>query len=1011
MMRFMKICCLIFLLAGNGDFVFGQYYSTGQDPASVHWKQINTENFQIIFPQEYEEKAKYMAAVFQDLIQKGGKDLQHKPKKFSVVVHTRSATTNGMVAWAPKRMELYNTSAPDNDAQLWIDHVTTHEYRHVLQIDKLEQGFTRFLNFVFGQQATMVVVGLYLPPWFLEGDAVGFETAFSEAGRGRLPYFEQELRAQLLEKGSFSYDKAINGSYQDFITNRYKLGYYLVGKARAHYGNELWAKTLDRVGTKPFGITSFADGIKLGMEEKRDEVFAALSEKQKEILAQGILVENIDWEEVKEKNSRADGKQILYYDTMKELQWEWEVQDAKLEFTKFQALAGRESVYTNFRFPHLTEKGDLIVLKEGLSDAAYFLIIHENGEQEKLFVPGYDYNTGFDYRKGKLIWSEQKNHLRWEKADKSVVVMYDTRSKKRIRIKQENSLFAPAFSADGKQIVAVETDQLGDNYLLVLNADNQELEQRFDFGKDEFILSPKWDGTNRIVYILLNKDGKQVVSIDVQSGKKTSLFTSGKQDISQVELSEKHIFFTAAYTGIDNVFAYDRSTQKLFQVTSSRFGARDIQVSGNQLYYSDYTSDGYLPVKTEYQTDQWKEWNGNFAPFPLAESLSEQLGEKLQPDTNNLDRFEVKKYSKFTHLFNFHSWAPVFIDGLDEEADIGVSVATQNKLSTLLGTIGYRKEDGYDQGQFYANFSYQAWFPIIESKLTVGTKESSFWTLANRISPSQVDTVYVKRTMKQWGWENNISFPFDFSEGKYSISVTPKVTYNLAKLDNMNYTALNTNSRLGLGDYDFGDEDYSQEIMEYQLFAYRIAKMADRDVQYQWGQVFEFNYRHTPFGDSQLGETWSASSFLYFPGFFKHHGIKLYGGYQNRSTYDSRYSNMIKSPRGMSDIYGEDIYSARIDYALPLFYPDWNLGVFAYFKRIRLDAFVDYAREEGRYSLSDGNLTNYKQAYSSFGAEINADMHVLRFSSPVDLGIRVGYEDQTGNLFANLLLSISLSSY
>jgi hypothetical protein len=1010
MMRIMKICCFIFLLLASGDFAFGQYYSTGQDPASIRWKQINTEDFQIIFPQEYEEKAKYMAAIFQDLIQKEGKDLQHKPKKFSVVVHTRSATTNGMVAWAPKRMEVYNTSAPDNDAQLWIDHVSTHEYRHVLQIDKLEQGFTGFLNYVFGQQATMVVVGLYLPPWFLEGDAVCTETALSEAGRGRLPFFEQELRAQLLEKGNFSYDKAINGSYQDYIPNRYKLGYYLVGKARVHYGDELWAKTLDRVGKKPLGITSFSEGIKLGMKDKRDEVFAVLSEKQKQILAEGIQVESIDWEEVKEKNSMADGKQMLYYDSMKELQWEWNVQDAQLEFTKIKALANREPVYTNLRFPHLTEAGDLIVLKEGLSDAAYFLIIHENGEEEKLFVPGYDYNTGYDYRNGKLIWSEQKNHLRWEKADKSVVVIYDIPSKKRIRMKHENSLFAPAFSADGKQIVAVETDPLGDNHLLVLNGESLESEQRIDFGKDEFILSPKWDGSHSIVCILLNREGKQVLSIDLQSGKRTSLFTSGKQDISQIELSENYIFFTADYTGIDNLFAFDRSSQKVYQVTSSRFGARDLKVENNQLYYSDYTSDGYLPVKMDYQTDNWKEWKGNFEPFPLAESLSEQSGEQLQPDTTNLDRFEVKNYSKLTHLFNFHSWAPVFIDGLEEEADIGVSVATQNKLSTLLGTIGYRKEDGYDKGQFYANFSYEAWFPIIESKLTVGSKEATFWTLADRITPDQIDTVYVNRTMKQWGWENNISLPFDLSGGKYSTIITPKVTYSLAKLTNIDYTALNTTSHLGLGEYEFSDDNYSQEIVEYQLFAYNIAKMATRDVQYQWGQVFEFNYRHTPFGDSQLGETWSAASSLYFPGFFKHHGIKLYGGYQNRSSYDSRYSNMIKSPRGMSDIYGEDIYSARIDYALPLLYPDWNLGVLAYFKRVRLDAFVDYAREEGRFSSGD-NLYSYKESFSSFGAEINADLHVLRFSSPVDLGIRVGYEDQTGNLFADFLLSISLTSY
>lgn len=1009
MMRFVKIYLVLFCLISNYGSAKAQYFSTGQDPASIQWKQINTNDFQIIFPEAYEEKAKYMAAIFQDLLLKGGKDLNHKPKKFSVVVHTHSATSNGMVAWAPKRMELYNTSSPDNDAQLWIDHVTTHEYRHVLQLDKLEQGFTRFLNYIFGQQSTIVVVGLYLPAWFLEGDAVCAETALSDAGRGRLPFFEQELRAQLIEKGNYSYDKAINGSYQDFATDRYKLGYYLVGKAKNHYGDELWEKTLNRVGRRPLGITSFADGIKKGMDAKRDAIFDSLSDKQKEILAEGIKVKDIDWEQVKEKNTRADGKLMLYYDTMKELQWEWKVQDAQLNLTKFEPLVNREEIYTNRRFPHVNESGEVIVLKEGLADAAYFEIIRKHRKQENVFVPGYDFNTGFDCKNGKLIWSESKEHLRWEKADKSVLVMYDTHLKKRSKIKYENSLFAPSFSASGNQIVAVETNKLGDNSLVIINTNSRLVEQRISIGKDEFILSPKWDKNNSIVYILLNKEGKQLVSFDLNSGNRTSLFSFGKHEISELEVTVDHIFFTASFTGIDNVFALDKLSGKIYQVTSSRFGARDPHVNNNQLYYSDYTSDGYLPVKTASQADNWKEWNGNYTAFPLAENLSEQLDEKLSPDTTNLDRFEVKNYSKLGHLFNFHSWAPMFIDGLEQESDIGVSVASQNKLSTLLTTVGYKKEQGYKNGQFYVNMSYQGLFPIFDSKLTVGNKESQFATLADRISPVQVDTILVHRTLKQWGWENSIRLPFDLSGGKYSTRITPKVTYSLIKLANMEYTPLVTTetNTLGIGIYDFGDKNFTQEIMEYQIFAYNIAKSAPRDVQFRWAQVLELNYRHTPFGDSKLGETWSAESYLYFPSFVKHHGIKLYGGYQNRSTYNSRFSNTIKSPRGMYDIYGEDIITTGIDYALPLFYPDWNMGPLAYFKRIKMNAFFDYGYQKGK----DSDMNLYKDAFTSFGAEFSTDLHVLRFSAPVDLGIRVGYEDQTSSMFANLLISFSLSSF
>ena len=1006
------LIALIAFCFTNSD-LSAQYFHTGQDPAFINWKQINTDEFQILFPKAYEEKARYMAAIFQDLLEKGGKDLQHRPKKFSVVVHTRSATSNGMVAWAPKRMEIFATSAPDNDSQLWIDHVSTHEYRHVIQIDKMEQGFTRILNCILGQQATMLVVGLYLPPWFLEGDAVCAETALGESGRGRSPFFEQELRAQLLEKGNYSYDKAINGSYRNYATDRYKLGYYLVGKARTHYGDQLWEQTLTRVARKPLGITSFSTGIKKGMSEKRNAVFSSLSVNQKEILAKGIKVEDVDWEEVKNKNTRADGKLMLYYDTMKELQWEWEVQDAQLELTPFKQLATREKYYTNKRYPHKTENGDVIVLKEGLADAAYFEIIDKNDQIDKLFVPGFDFDTGFDCFDGKLIWSERKNDLRWEKADKSVLVTYDSKSKKRNKIKYTNSLFAPDFSDNGNRIVAVETDDIGDNYLLIISADNNSVEQRIAANKNEFILSPKWDGNNTIVYISLSKQGKQLRALDLASKKQTKMFDAGTSDISQLEVSKEHLFFTANFTGIDNIFAYNKSNSKLYQVTTSRFGGRDPHANGKELYYSDYTSDGYLPVKVKIESSHWKEWAGTFSKFPLAESLSDQLAEKLNPDTTNLDRFEVKNYSKIGHLFNFHSWAPVFIDGLEQKADIGLSVASQNKLSTMLTTVGYKKEQGYNNGQFYVNLSYQGMFPIVDSKLTFGKQQARYRTRANRIAPLKIDTILVNRTLKQWNWETSIRLPLNLSGGKYSTKITPKVSYSLVKLADMNYTPLATTQTnpLGLGEYDFGKKNFTQQIMEYQIFAYNIAKTAPRDVQYQWAQIVEFNYRHTPFGDSKLGETYSAESHLYFPGLFKHHGTKLYGGYQNRSKFDSRFSNAIKSPRGMSNLYGEEIFSFGLDYAMPLAYPDWNLGPLAYFKRIKMNTFVDYGYQKGMFTNANQDLFEYTDTFLTYGTELSTDLHVLRFSAPLDLGIRIGYENQTNNLFTELLVSLSLSAF
>lgn len=1016
-MKLLKILLFIFAIACSQAQLNAQYFNSGQDPASIKWKQINTSNFQIIFPVGYEKNAKYMAAIFTDLLQKGGKNLNHQPKKFSVVLHTQNATSNGMVAWAPKRMELFTTSPQNNDAQLWLDHLATHEYRHVIQLDKIEQGFTRLMNYVFGQSATAVVVGMYLPPWFLEGDAVCIETSLSESGRGRFPTFEQELRAQLLEKGRFSYDKAVNGSYKDFVPDRYTLGYYLVGKGRVNYGDELWNSTLNRVGKRPYGITTFSRGLNEGMKPKRDKVFEQLSEKQKNILAKGIKVDEIDWQQVKKLNKRADGKLLLYYDTMEELKWEWQVQDAQNQTSSFTALSEREPIFTNKRYPHVNANGDLIVYKEGLADAGYFAKIDQAGNESKVFTPGYTLNASFDLNKETLLWAERESNIRWEKADKSVIVSYNIKTGERRKYKTNTNCFAPSFSPDGNRIACVEVDQFGKNALLIIDAQSGKELKRYPAKAREYYMTPQWDGNNQIVLIQLDHKGKHLLNMNLNGEKKT-LFSSGKHEMSQPVVGEQHIFFSSAFTGIDNIFALDKNSGKVFQVTSSRFGAKDPYLKNNKLYYANYTSDGYIPVEMQKNKANWKEWKGNFAPFHLAEELSDQLGEKLVVDTTNTDQFEVKNYSKLGHLFNVHSWAPVFIDGIDQKTDIGVSIATQNKLSTLMAVAGYKKEEGFDKGQFYANLSYRGWFPILDSKITVGDREVEFEGAAFRLAslmPGQEpvqDSVLINRQWRQWEWENSISLPFDLSRGQYSTKIIPKVTYNLLKYANIKSIATplsptNNNSV----QYHLLQGDLTREVMEYQLFAYNIGKTAPRDVQYQWAQILEFNYRNTPFGDTELGNTWSAEGTFYTPGFDRHHGMIFYGGYQKRSRYNSAFSNIIKSPRGMKDLYGEDVITLGVDYALPLFYPEWNIGPLAYFKRIEMKAFFDYGYAKGRFMGENEQLFSYKNKFASYGAEFRTDMHALRFPAPISVGCRVGYEEQSKGMFFDLLLGISLSSF
>ena len=130
----------IFLFIFFGYSVKAQFYSTGQDPASAKWEQINTDNIQIIFQKDYVLQAQKIANILEYYYQKAGNTLNHKPKKISIILHNQTIRSNGYVAWAPKRMELFTTPSPDHYPDPWLEHLCIHELRHVVQMDKLNQG-------------------------------------------------------------------------------------------------------------------------------------------------------------------------------------------------------------------------------------------------------------------------------------------------------------------------------------------------------------------------------------------------------------------------------------------------------------------------------------------------------------------------------------------------------------------------------------------------------------------------------------------------------------------------------------------------------------------------------------------------------------------------------------------------------------------------------------------------------------------------------------------------------
>ena len=72
--------------------------------------------------------------------------------KFPVILHPGNMQSNGMVSWAPRRMELITTPSSDLNNQSWDKHLVLHESRHVFQTGKVMHGIFKPLYYIIGEQ-------------------------------------------------------------------------------------------------------------------------------------------------------------------------------------------------------------------------------------------------------------------------------------------------------------------------------------------------------------------------------------------------------------------------------------------------------------------------------------------------------------------------------------------------------------------------------------------------------------------------------------------------------------------------------------------------------------------------------------------------------------------------------------------------------------------------------------------------------------------------------------------
>jgi len=940
---------------------------------SLHWKQVDAPHFRVIYPEGFDKEAQRLANTLETIREPESMGSK-APRKISVVLRNRDATSNAFVALAPRRSEFFTMPPQDYNfvgTNRWLDLLALHEYRHIAQFQHSKTGFTKIASILFGQNTQSGFAFSAVPQWFWEGDATTLETLNSQSGRGRIPEFSRVFKSNLLDKKKYNYNKQHLRSFKDYIPDHYKLGYQFVTYLRRQTDDpDIWDKVTHDAFGLPFVPFTFSNALKKHTGH--------------------YLVDN-------------------YNRMMDDLEQQLKEKIGDLEPSAFKKInVGSKKAFTDYNYPQLLEDGSIVVLKEGLGDVSQLVRIDQNGKEVDKHITGPMNFTGMlSASHFKVVWNEYAYDSRWRAKTYSVLKSYDFATKEEKTITKKSRYNGAAISPDGYQIATTLNTVNNENYVVILDTYSGEEKIRFDNPDNSYYGMVRWSSDGqKLVGLKTNEKGKSVVLIDVNTGQEQELIPPSQENIGYPVLTADYLFYNSPYNGIDNIYAMDRSTGQRYQVTKSRLGAYNPQLDIDEQYiiYNEHTADGFDVVRGPVNMDHW---------VPLADvvdrhittyqPLVEQEGHADILNKVTTTKYPTKKYSQLGHAINVHSWGPYATTDINK-AEFGIF--SQDVLSTTSLKLGYTYDAQEETGFATAGLSYQGIYPIIDFDVNRGNRTSN---------EGNINDEDVKFKWLETGLETGLRIPWNLTRSKYFVGLELGNKVGYRNIENFENSVLNGSRLVPINDslaYFFRDIPNNGQLIynRANINFYRLQKQSKRDINSRFGQSVNLELFNTPYGGDFEGRLFAIRANAYFPTplqlinkkLGKHHSLYFRFGYQSRLSDLSSglyyFRNRIPKPRGYGYPYHNKFTTFSINYSLPLWYPDIALGPFINFQRIWLNGFVDIGQGLGKnyyleykasqsrvfYGITDEN-------YRSVGAEFYFDLNLMRFSPLLTVGMRYSY--------------------
>ena len=954
-----------------------QYYTWGAD-APMKWSTVRTPDVRMIYPDTAAALAArtlfYVRAV-RPSIDYG---FRHGPMRIPFVLHPENFESNGLVMYLPKRVEFLTSPAIDSYSMPWYKQLVAHEYRHAVQYNNLDRGVIRALSYVLGQQGSTIGL-LCMPIWAMEGDAVMSETMMSSFGRGLQPSFSMAYRAmgrvgrnRRGTRDRRNIDKWFCGSYRDYIPDHYELGYQICSYAWERYGENIWDRVAWYGSRNPYLIATTRAGLEKYYDTNVSELFR---------------------------------------ETFDELERFWQslpqTEDSAATLTPLP-----EGNHTTYQWPLPLGDTAVLAVKSDFDRTSRFVMIDRRTGCERTVARTGLISTRPSLADGRVWWTEYRRSTLFQQRVNSQLCCMDlSDGRPRTVAGNRRALYATAvpgalgwveYAPDGRYTVIVRRGETGP-------------EERFAVPDDKEIHGLAWDDLTVAWYVLVtDDDGMWLGRIDCEG---LHPVTWGAYiTLSDLRAGGGRLYFGSISSGRDEVHCYDLVERREFRISTSKYGSFDpAPAGGGRVLLTTYDRLGYRV--TEQAADslptvvdparlplnlvnpprrRWEVVNLDTVRFTRADSVAQS------------GSFRRKRYAKVSNLVNVHSWMPLAFNpfaAVDEhviDANLGVTLLSQNLLSNTEAYLSYGW-NGSEGSLFNLGVRYTGLGVQFDLDASYGGNQL-FYSLAS-YDPVTGSPVYQSRPApdKYYSVGLTATLPIYMQRGYHTRQLSVWTGWNysngmVADLDKIEWVdgGIHNIQRVG---FRKGLHKLSVGVG----FADQV-RMAHRDLAPHWGYSLSAAYTCDPVNPN-FSDLISFYGMTYLPGAAPHHSLQLaatfqtsVGGYKFPSGYAPlSYKSTQLIPRGFSssEIVSNDYTAARINYQLPLCYPEGGIGSVLYIKRIRLAAGGDYA--QFRRPGADG--MQWRRIWSA-GGDLIFDINAFRQPASATATFKLScYHPSTGGVW------------